>query len=717
MILSNASIVVKATWFASGLIALIVLSKYKRTNFQNALLISLISTIFYGFIISTPSKALDGAPFHQYSQRDIAYLVCKQVALRYEVCSEMALSNEQANYVQECLCTGDQALPVMANCLNVGYPSQIDLFIQTCNDQAGVKLTRQNFSSALEKYFHFATNATSISFDLFHIPLVPDLIIYTFRDSYDQFLGNYNRSVEYAIPIILFWAAVFVISAIGNWTKVLCPGVMKNFTGPVSNILRKTITLPALSGKRRTQEVQIYGIFDYLQPTRAESLILFAFSVLIFYLCQVKIHYVENDIIFPTKVMALARYYSVRTGILATHILPLSILFAGRNNFLQAFTRWEYSTFIAFHRWISRIIVILVVFHSLGYAYILHEHKSAPKAYIYFGVIGTYAGIALFFHAILILRRSYYEVFLVLHIFFAAIFILAAWLHVKDLRFLWFYHFALWIWLLDRILRLHRLISFGFPIAEIKLYSDSTLKVIVPMPFGFKPVLGGHCFVHFLLPCSFWQSHPFTYTIKDDNIIFYVKAKLGVTADLMKAVEQSSAESIFVRVAVEGSYGEPTPALKYDSRVFIAGGNGIPGIYAEALNVCMNSSSRSKTQLIWVVRDNSTIEWFQEELLHLKGLQIEVKIFRTSVGEMSPLLPGRESTLQSEKVLSHIKFFEGRPDISKLVAVAASESLGSTCFVACGHPAMVDSVRHEVNKSIGDSPNRLDYFEQLQVWA
>lgn len=716
MILSNPSTICKVAWFASGLIGLVLIAKYKGN--KNVLLGLLIATIIYGFIVSTPSKALDGAPFHQYPQRDIAYLACSQIAVRFKVCGEMALSTDQVNSFRKCICTGENALPVMANCLNVGFPSQINLFIQTCNKQPDVELSHQNFSLALDKYSHLATNTTSFSFDDIHIPLVPDLVVYTYRDSYDQFLGNYNRSVEYAIPIILFWGAVFVISAIGNWSKVLCPGLVKYFTGPISNKVRTKVTLPALWGKKRTQEVRFAGILDYLQPTRSESLILLAFSLSILYLCLTNIHSVKNDIIFPSKVLALTRYYSVRTGILATHILPLSILFAGRNNFLQTFTRWEYSTFLTFHRWISRIIVILVVIHSVGYGYILHEHRSAIKSYVYFGAIGTYTGIALLIHALLILRRNFYEIFLVLHIFFAAVFIVAAWLHVKDLRFLWFYHFALWVWLLDRILRLHRIFSFGFPTAEIKLYSDSTLKVIVPMPTGFKTIPGGHCFVHFLLPCSFWQSHPFTYTVKEDEIIFYVKTKQGITSKLMKTIEQSGSQSIFVRVAVEGSYGEPTPAMRYQSKIFVAGGNGIPGIYAEALNACKNSPSHSKTQLIWVVRDNTSIEWFHEELASLKGLSIEVKIFRTSPGESTPLLLFPGLLLKTyEKELCHVKFLEGRPDISKLVSVAVSESTGSTCFVTCGHPAMVDSVRHEVIRSIEHSSSRLDYFEQLQVWA
>lgn len=705
----------KVIWFASGLVTLTLLSCKRNSKIlQRILKIFLLATLFFGFLWSTPSRALDGAPFHTYSEIDIALYSCSLVITKYNVCGEMAAAKSVS--FRECLCKDKLALPTTAFCLTTAYPSQVDAFIAMCNQQSETDLTREGFENALNFYHEHAVDYSDR--DESHPPLIATLLVYTHRDAYDQFLGNYKRSVDYGIPIMLFWACIFLSAAVSYWLKVFFPRITKFWTGPVSNQWRRLITLPALAGNHRTEAAHSLGFLHYLQPTRAEAIILFTFTAFVAYLSFCKIHSVQDDPIFATSTMALLRYFSVRTGILATYLIPLLILFAGRNNILQGLTGWDYSIFMTFHRWISRLMTLLVLVHSLGYGIILHQRKTLPKAYIFYGAIGTYAGIILLVQALLILRRKFYEMFLLLHIALAGVFLAAAWMHVKDLNFLWFYHFALWIWILDRALRIHRLVCFGFPLAKIELFADSTLKVTVPTPHSFEAIGGGHCFVHFLLPWSFWQSHPFTYTTMDGYIVFFIKVKDGITNDLQRMIERSNADSVFVRVAVEGSYGEATPATKYDSRLFIAGGNGIPGIYAEAVNATRNSALLSTTKLIWVVRDMCSLDWFFEELLRLKDLPIEVDIYVSRLSEAtlpSPTLAGHE--LKYEKDLSHVNFKRGRPDIAKIVSVAILESRGSSCFVACGHPAMVDSLRHEVVQLIGTTSKRVDYFEQLQVWA
>lgn len=702
------------SWTICGLVGLLVLSQGKYKALQKTLYLLLLFAIFNGFLISTPSSAYEGAPFKNFASGDIIMHACGQIISKTKVCDEKAISSRRST-LEECLCKNRAALASMSYCVNIGYPTQVDAFIDTCNRNTNTSLTRRDFSSALDYYLENNNSNTILSND--GVPIISTLSIYTNRDSYDQFLGNYNRSVEYGVPIVLFWVVVFTLAAIGNWIKLLFPNLCRCFTGPLSTKIRTLITLPALTGEKRTKEMRFGGILDFLQPTRAEFLILNSFGLLIAFLSFHKIHSVENDPVFPNKTTALLRYYSVRAGILATHIVPFAFLFAGRNNFLQVLTKWEHSTFVMFHRWISRIIVILLLVHSIGYGLIIHQSDTARETYIYFGIAGTYAGIAILVQGLLLLRRKFYEAFLLLHILLAAGFVLGAWQHVKDLRFLWFYHLSLWVWISDRAIRIHKVISFGFPFAKVYLFKDSTLKVVVPMAQGFRLVAGGHCFVHFLLPFSFWQSHPFTYTHVDGDIIFYIKVKDGITRTLEKAIISSDLDFMQVRVGVEGSYGEPTPANEYNSRVFIAGGNGIPGIYSEAVYDCTRSPHQ-RTQLIWIIRDLCSIEWFLKELEALKNLPIETTIYVTKTNETSPLLPSHDQELLlKNKQLAHIIWRTGRPVLSKIVQMATYESPGSICFVTCGQPEMVDTIRHEVVGMISQTPNRIDYFEQLQVWA
>lgn len=50
-------------------------------------------------------------------------------------------------------------------------------------------------------------------------------------------------------------------------------------------------------------------------------------------------------------------YAGYRTGDLAFALLPLTILFAGRNNILLWASNWSYATYLLLHRWIARMFV------------------------------------------------------------------------------------------------------------------------------------------------------------------------------------------------------------------------------------------------------------------------------------------------------------------------------------------------------------------------
>ena len=68
--------------------------------------------------------------------------------------------------------------------------------------------------------------------------------------------------------------------------------------------------------------------------------------------------------------------------------------------------------------------------------------------------------------------------------------------------------------------------------------------------------------------------------------------------------------------------------------------------------------------------------------------------------------------------LSHVTFKEGRPSMEEMVLQEIDESNGSVAFVTCGHPLMVDDLRHSVVKNLDNTEGkRVEFFEQLQVWA
>lgn len=61
---------------------------------------------------------------------------------------------------------------------------------------------------------------------------------------------------------------------------------------------------------------------------------------------------------------------SDRTGVLAVANMPILWLFASRNNIFLWLTGWNFATYNMFHRWVSRIVTIEAITHSIGYTWL-----------------------------------------------------------------------------------------------------------------------------------------------------------------------------------------------------------------------------------------------------------------------------------------------------------------------------------------------------------
>lgn len=785
------------------LIPFLIPIRTKSLVFRQLRNILLVLLLICTIITLTPRKAVDGAPLHKYGQSQLAFFSCDlQIARTATFCER-----NTNDFGRSCYCKNPNAMSTIAHCYNISHFSEINSFLDKCRNEYNAPITRLQFNESLSNYTKFAKSVDEIEdFDRskpIEIPIkLNDSVVDTYKNAYDQFLGNYDRSVDYGAYLVIYWLIIFGMAAIGNWTKFMFPRIYEKLTDPLTNWFRKSFSLPATIGKRKANEKPFLKILDMLVPTRAETLILTTFLALSIFFTLKDIHYYEGDPVFQRKSQALLRYYAVRTSILASELTPLLILFGGRNNFLQWITRWDYATFITFHRWLSRIIFCLVSIHGVFYSlYTSNYNTLIHKRYVIWGVISTLSGAIIMIQGLLVLRRKCYEVFLILHIILALLFIGGAWYHTLDLYCLWFYYYAAAIWLFDRIIRIGRLISFGFPKAKVVLLADESLKIIVPKPKHWEAIPGGHAYIHFLILDCFWQSHPFTYTIsvnpKESNIILFIKVKNGITQRLYNFLKTHPGRTTEIRVAIEGSYGEETPARKSNSAVFVAGGNGIPGIYAEIYDMAKRSPDNTKQQiqLIWVIREVKSLYWFYEELISLKNTKIKTTIYITKPNLSSCLdefdkrfptineeLPAsfleneNEEEVESynhfyadnlgndahrskqpllsnltpmhhyssisgsledfseenepstssiqyviEKVkeeLSYINFKEGRPSMDTLVSSVIKNSAGSSSFITCGHPIMVDDLRQAVVNNINNKEGkRIDYYEQLQVWA
>ena len=710
---------------------------------MNLVIAYFLSWVFF----ATSVKAGKNAKFQLYGDITYFYTCNLQISLSVSYCA--------TPYNATCLCANKNALATYAGCLafdNRNTTTAVNYMMNYCEENGNVTVEKDWYEKS---YQYFLSNAkTEKEIPNFNktIPIdVPfkldEAEMKLYERAYKQFLGNYDDSLYYGAGILGYWLLIMCIGAIVNWGKVMFPSLTKKLTSKPINLWRQYVSMPPTFRKKKAEELRIFKFFDSLIPSRFESIVIFLFYIVVLMIHAMNMHYVDGDPVFENnKYNSQARNVADRTGITGTIMMPLVFLFSSRNNFLQWLTGWNYSTFVTYHRHIARVMFILIALHSILFTVLLRDDMSEfSETYMIWGVLATVSGGIILFQAMLFFRRRWYEIFLLIHILFAALYVAGTWIHVDELGYVWFVYPAVAVWCADRVVRIARLVIFGFPKARVSLLADDTIKVEIPKPSYWKTIPGGHAFIHFLKPTYFWQSHPFTFVESpaDTHIILYCKVKGGITHSLYQLLVRSPGQAITMRVGVEGPYGEPTPARYADTAVFIAGGNGIPGIYSEVMDMTrrMPNETKNAMKLYWIIRDYKSLEWFNDELTLLGNTNIETTIYVTKP-DLSKLLTGdgsddtsskkesdsQDMNLESKESLqgvdlvksrfSHITFKEGRPSIEDIVDLEIKESNGSVAFVACGHPAMVDETRYFCSRNV-DNPQkkRVDFYEQVQVWT
>lgn len=215
----------------------------------------------------------------------------------------------------------------------------------------------------------------------------------------------------------------------------------------------------------------------------------------------------------------LLSYIGYRTGHISYALLPLVILFSGRNNFLLWITNWSYSTYVLLHRWIARIFALHAIIHSIvllvanlgsgGYT------KSSKDPFWLWGIVATVLVCAMLVLSHLYFRRLSYQIFLVLHILMAVFVIVGCWYHAV-LRFgfnfyvNWLYA-ACAVWFFDRVFRVVRTAKNGIRHAVVTEIGDGYVRVDIPgLRWDVRPGYVAYAYFPSLNVWRPWENHPFS---------------------------------------------------------------------------------------------------------------------------------------------------------------------------------------------------------------
>ncbi|AMD20415.1 HDL329Wp [Eremothecium sinecaudum] len=667
-----------------------------------------------------------------------------------------------------CQCKNPHALASYLNCgyKNTEHDAQARkdfemAFIKSCV-RSNVTLTREQLQKAYE----------DAKDNLVHVHDIPDFnkavpvsvpVHYNSSEYLNAFRSskvkqrNLDDSMAMGGVLIAYWGFILLLGTLANVIRSIMPNIWLAGKRRVCALYpirryREFVSLASITDGKHTSATRLYG---YL-PTRLESIIafIFVFLTLIFHCVRYE-GFVYRE---WTKSNRISFSIGDRAGILAGFLCVLTWMLAGRSNIFLFLTGWKQSVFLTYHKWIARLTVASVLVHTGAmFTQTLVTNKYQRRSHTYWwrwGSLAMVAGGVMIIQGMAYLRHRWYEVFLYFHILLAVAFLAGAWVHTREFGYARWYHICAFLWLLDRVSRLGRIAFFGVRQAEVRIVSDETLEVLVPRRKWWKNYPGSIAYVYFVGSPLFFQSHPFTLVTGDDSshVKFFIKKKNGATNSIYQKLLKKPDQSMKLRVAVEGPYGNHYPLYHYDTVLLYAGGNGIPGpfTYAEQLGRRGLTSKTAYVKLYWVVRNYATISWFLEELKRLapfRNVQIIIYVTRPEgpvIGDSSSGTSKEEhinndddnndddrqddkhsqeiTAIKLNSILpdlpSSVEIRHGRPPMREVIHSDLDEASGlNIAVMACAHNQMVDEVRNITAYETGHrKEGQIDYYEELQVW-
>ena len=706
-------------------------------------MVAINSIVLLVFIFITSTQAV--GDFHIYHYSEFSVQACSGYLGKL-----VTLFNSTTDKAGFCNVKNQPALGTMAECIELMPREDARAeFLKLCKKY---NLTEEAYLAALQNATEFGFYNTSADKDFNKKKVFNKPILLTKKNVHKAFDAvssryiNYNYSQWFGIALFSYWFGVMFIAGICNLTYFLFPGFIKSLKGKAVNSFRRYITLPALFRKTHAHHRTVLRYISFVVPTRLEAILMFGwFTMAVIMVCTNYVR-VKPNYIWPQRWNELGRKIADRTGQISLWIIPPLVMFAGRNNMLQWISGWQYSRFIFIHKWMSRIVTLLGITHSVGMTFngrgIGKYHDRNTRGYVRCGYVAIISMGLMCFQGMMYFRRRNYELFIAIHFVLAAIAVACIWVHTADNGFQMWMFGAVGVWGFDRLIRVCRLFFFGIKTAKVQLIANETLRVSVSRPSWWKPFPGCHAFIYFMRPSCFWQSHPFTIVdsaLEANTITFYIKVKGGMTHGLYQYLSQQPGQAAQIKVSIEGPYGIRMPIDRFENELFIAGGNGIPGIYYEAVEIARRFGSKRNIKFYWVVRHYRSLEWFYPELLKLKELNINPTIYVTQphVGLTEPIATditddeeaqeqeqekksdneeSMDYVLQLKKSLSFIEFIEHKPDFYQIVAKEITQLPGPLAIASCAHGSMVDDVRKSVVDNLDASPYRVELFEQMQSW-
>jgi predicted ferric reductase len=338
---------------------------------------------------------------------------------------------------------------------------------------------------------------------------------------------------------------------------------------------------------------------------------------------------------------------AIRAGMIAVAMTPWIVATSMKANLITMITGIGHERLGVFHRWGGYLCLFLSLVHTIPF-YIQPVwdgggmqvyQKLFPQGS---GVIyGT--GIAclvplgwLCVGSLPFIRTLAYELFVLLHIPVAVVYLGLLFWHCHNYLTSWDYLWAtVAIWALSYFMRLFNL-NWLKPWrnswligdeAAVTLMAENAIKVTIPTQMSWRP---GQ-YVYLRMPAlSIFENHPFTISslcsedfpsdygdlYRDCTLVF--RPFGGFTRRVLEtAIEKGPFKTY--RAYLEGPYGGMQRELAaFDTVILFAGGSGITAIVSQLLNLIKRmrdgKAVTKKIEVVWALKRLEAMDWFREEL-------------------------------------------------------------------------------------------------------
>ncbi|PVG01315.1 hypothetical protein CPB86DRAFT_97231 [Serendipita vermifera] len=416
---------------------------------------------------------------------------------------------------------------------------------------------------------------------------------------------------------------------------------------------------------------------------------------------------------------------SLRSEWIAVALLPFLFVLGSKRNVISWMTGVSYDKLQVLHQGLGFMVLYMSLVHAI--TQVVQSKMELPWTVVYASSYIWWTGFAalgpliwLYLGSLPFVRRRLYEPFYGLHVVAAILFI----------GFLYMHGFSI----LDTNAYMNATIAlFGFGI-----FARLFMMVVSNVMFRHRAQLsiqggwirakiltkmhwapGTHVFVRFakIRPL---ESHPFTiYSIPSSNkeepneMILIIRPENGFTHVLAKAAEKSDPQDEFL-VILDGPYGEVgyNTLRSYENVLLLAAGTGVtfvaPILFDLVLAMKQKEGTCLNVELIWVVRHNDDVKWFESDLLEAKktaelaGGTARIKVHVTGRGgdeEKSLDTASAEkdsSESKDEEEPENIVFFNGRPDVPSLISSKGNSWTGRVGVAVCGPLSFITDTSNAV---------------------